>query len=133
MPKQNKSSNNSDNAFTPIPSQFLSTSTIQSIHRGHFWKPPTDVYETEDNFIISVEIAGMKIEDFIIQFQKQSIIIQGKRNIEFEKCALHQIEINSGEFQICIDITAPLNKEISHIDYKNGFLTVSLPKLKNKK
>jgi HSP20 family protein len=133
MPKENNNSNKIDNSFTPIPSHFLSNSSIQSIHRGHFWKPPTDVYETENDFIVSVEIAGMKIEDFSVEFEKQSLLIQGKRNIEFEKCALHQIEIHSGEFLICIDISAPFNKEISHIEYQNGFLTVSLPKMKNTK
>ena len=133
MPKHDKISNKSDDAFTSLPNHFLSNPTIQSIHRGHYWKPPTDVYETEENFIISVEIAGMKVEDFVIQFQRQSLVIQGKRNIEFEKCALHQIEINSGEFQVCIDSVASFDKEISNIDYQNGFLTVSLLKLKNKK
>jgi HSP20 family molecular chaperone IbpA len=133
MPKQNPKSNNSVSAFTPIPSHFLSNPSVQSIHRGHFWKPPTDVYETEKDFIVSVEIAGMTVEDFAIQFHKQFLIIQGKRNIEFEKCALHQIEIYSGEFQVSIEISAPINQEISHIEYHNGFLTVSLPKLKNRK
>lgn len=133
MPKQNSKPDKSENAFNPVPSHFLSNPSVQSIHRGHFWKPPTDVYETEKDFVISVEIAGMKVEDFAIQVSKQSLIIQGKRNIEFEKCALHQIEIHSGEFQVSIDISAPIDQEISHIKYENGFLTISLPKSKNKK
>ncbi len=133
MPKQDLISNSSNDPFVPISSHFLSNPSIESIHRGHFWKPPTDVYETEDDFIIHVEIAGMKVEDFKIQYRNQSLIIQGERSIEFEKCALHQMEIHSGEFQIRVDISVPINKEISHIEYHNGFLTVSLPKLKPKK
>ncbi len=133
MQKQVTKSQTNDNPYTPLPSHFLPNPSIESIHGGHFWKPPTDVYETEDDFIIRVEIAGMQVEDFSIQYEKQSLIIRGRRNIEFEKCALHQIEIYSGEFQICIDISSPINKGISHIEYHNGFLAVSLPKLKNKK
>ncbi len=132
MPKQSSSSDSRDGSFTPLPSHFISNPSATSLHRGHFWKPPTDVYETENDFIVSVEIAGMKVEDFSIQLHKQSLIIQGKRNIEFEKCALHQIEIHSGEFQVSIEISAPIDQEISKIGYQNGFLTVSLPKVKNK-
>ena len=133
MPKQENKSSSKENSFTPIPSHFLSNPSIDSVHRGHFWKPPTDVYETEVDYVIRVEIAGMKPDEFSIQIQKQALIIQGKRNIEFEKCALHQIEIYSGEFQLRINITEPIEKDISHMEYENGFLTVSLPKVKNKK
>jgi HSP20 family protein len=132
MHKKKTRAQPSDNPFIPIPSHFLSTSSMDSVRQGHFWKPPTDVYETEDELIIRAEIAGMEIKDFSIQVKNQFLIIQGKRNIEFEKCALHQIEILSGEFQICIGVSSLISKSVSKISYDNGFLIISFPKYKRK-
>ena len=42
---------------------------LHAIHwqvRSSVWHPPTDVYETEDDFIVKVEIAGMRDEDFTV-------------------------------------------------------------------
>ncbi len=132
MPKQETKTNRGD-SFTPVPSHFLSNPSIHPSHHGHYWKPPTDVYETEDEYVVKAEIAGMKVEDFSVQFHKQSLSISGKRNIEFEKCALHQIEILSGEFRILIEVSIPVDKDRIHVDYQNGFLTIALTKIKDKK
>jgi len=133
MQTKDSKSHLTDDRFTPVPSHFLSNSNIESINLSHFWKPPTDVYETEEDFVIRVEIAGMTEKDFSLNCNKQTLTIQGKRNIEFNKCALHQIEIHSGEFQIIIDVSFPINKGTARIDYQNGFLTVFLPKLIDRK
>jgi hypothetical protein len=34
--------------------------------RSPYWRPPTDVIETEEYVLVRVEIAGMREEDFVI-------------------------------------------------------------------
>jgi HSP20 family molecular chaperone IbpA len=51
------------------------TSRWRIISRPHAWRPPTDVYETEDAIIIRVEVAGMRESDFTISLVKRNLTI----------------------------------------------------------
>ena len=45
----------------------------------HVWRPPTDVYETEDKYVVIVEIAGMNEEDFSVTLDQNILTISGLR------------------------------------------------------
>ena len=45
--------------------------------RSSIWSPPTDVYETEEKYVIKVEIAGMRDEDFEVAFENNILMISG--------------------------------------------------------
>src|SRR5215510_1822209 len=72
--------------------------------RSTIWSPPTDVCETEDTYIIRMEIAGMREEDFDVSIQNNIILISGSRPHPQEKFAYHQMEIPSGRFTNTIEI-----------------------------
>ncbi len=96
--------------------------------RSSVWSPPTDVYETEDNFIVRVEIAGMSDGDFEVTIESRSLSISGIRPDPVGRRAYHQMEILSGRFEIEVEITVPVDVDSSSAEYKDGFLTVSLLK-----
>lgn len=98
--------------------------------KKHNWRPPTDVYETDTDFIIKVEIAGMNENDFNLVLDKNTLLIQGSRidKKKDEKRAFHQVEIGFGEFSTQIKINSPIDQENTRANYTNGFLTISLPK-----
>lgn len=48
------------------------------------WRPPIDVFETEDEVIILVEIAGMKQKDFNIALHGNTLTIHGDRPEKIE-------------------------------------------------
>ncbi len=48
--------------------------------RPHVWRPPTDVFETEDAIIVRVEIAGMLENDFSIVLDGRYLSIRGMRS-----------------------------------------------------
>jgi len=98
----------------------------------HAWRPPTDVYEHEDNVIVRVEVAGMSESDFEISLESNILIIRGNRQDTGERRAYHQMEINFGEFITGIEIQAPINPENVRAEYQNGFLLVILPKAQPK-
>lgn len=93
-----------------------------------FWRPPTDVYETEEKFIVRVEIAGMRDEDFSLNFDHHTLAISGTRPEIIEKRAFHQMEIFFGEFNTSIEILSPIDVENITAEYQDGFLKVFLPK-----
>jgi len=98
--------------------------------RAGVWSPPTDVYETEENYVVRVEIAGMREEDFEITMENKFLMISGSRPDIPERRAYQQMEIRFGKFETAVGIPGPVDLESSRADYSEGFLTVTLPKAK---
>ncbi len=98
--------------------------------RSNIWRPPTDVYETEVNVVIKMEIAGMRDEDLEVAVQDNLVLISGSRSDSTERKAYHQMEIPFGKFSIGIELPARVNTENATAEYKDGFLTIHLPKEK---
>ena len=96
--------------------------------RSTIWSPPTDEYEADETYVIRVEIAGMREEDFEVAIENQSLHISGVRPDFLERRAYHQMEIRFGKFATAISLPGPVNVEHSRAEYKDGFLTVVLPK-----
>ena len=97
------------------------------------WRPPTDVYETSENFVVRVEVAGMRDEDFEVALQNNTLLIAGFRpNTNNERRAYQQMEIGFGRFEIMVDVLVPVHVEAATAEYKDGFLTITLPKSKPK-
>ena len=93
------------------------------------WRPPTDVYESDDCIIIKVEIAGMSQEKFEITYFKNILSISGCRTDEnLSGRSFHQLEIGYGEFLTTIEINIPVQVDLAVATYQNGFLIVKLPK-----
>ena len=92
------------------------------------WNPPTDVFETEANIIVRVEIAGMKDDDFAIELKGRFLTIRGMRQDIPERRAFHQMEIPFGEFAIELALPQPIEPGQVEAIYENGFLRIILPK-----
>lgn len=99
------------------------------IARPYIWRPPTDVYETEEAIIVRVEIAGMHAEDFSISLIERSLVIRGIRRDLTERRAYHQMEIPFGEFITEVELTYPIVIRETEATYQDGFLRIVLPKV----
>jgi HSP20 family protein len=96
------------------------------------WSPPTDVYETEKEYIVRVEIAGMREADFEVIFENGFLFISGVRPDVSERRAYHQMEIRFGKFSTSIAVPGPVDLDRSEAKYEAGFMTVVLSKAKPK-
>ncbi|MBI5964178.1 MAG: Hsp20 family protein [Chloroflexi bacterium] len=96
--------------------------------RSHVWSPPTDVYETEEAYVVLVEIAGMRDDDFEVSLENDTLLISGSRPDFLERRAYQQMEIRFGKFATAVNLPGPVNIEQAHAEYQDGFLTVVLPK-----
>ena len=100
-----------------------------SLH-SYAWSPPTDVYETESNFVVRVEAAGLRESDFTINAEDNFLVISGVRSESPEWRAYRQMEIRFGEFSTAIELPLGVDVSKAEADYQDGFLKVILPKLK---
>jgi len=98
--------------------------------RPNIWRPPTDVYETEANVVVKMEIAGMRDEDLEVVVQDNLLLISGTRSDTMERKAYHQMEIPFGKFSVGIELSVLVDTDNATAEYKDGFLTIKLPKEK---
>jgi HSP20 family protein len=95
---------------------------------GQVWRPPTDVYETDSNIVVKVEVAGMAEDDFSITFVERSLAVAGIRRDPSAKLGYHQMEIPYGEFHTEVYVPEAIDVDGIEASYTNGFLIVTLPK-----
>ena len=103
-----------------------------SVSRRQAWRPPTDVYETDESVIVKVEVAGMSEEDFAISLSNRTLSVSGARHDPEEKLAYQQLEIPYGHFQTEVFLPYSVVYDEIGAKYENGFLTVVLPKVKTR-
>lgn len=92
------------------------------------WDPPTDVYETGEAYVVRMEIAGMREENFEVSIQSDTLYIIGYRPDFPARRAYHQMEIRSGKFASAVTLPGPVDADRALAEYQDGFLTITLPK-----
>jgi len=101
------------------------------LESGSAWLPPLDVYETDNEFIVKLEIPGVKKQDIQIGFSENVLTISGTRCDETLGIEIKyvQMEIAYGEFQRRIAFHTPIDQNAIKAQYSDGFLKVVVPKL----
>jgi HSP20 family protein len=92
------------------------------------WRPPTDVYETDDSAVVIVEIAGLREGDFDVSLIGRALVISGERRDPAEKLAYQQMEIRYGKFRAQVYLPWPIESTGIEVAYENGLLKVLLRK-----
>jgi HSP20 family protein len=94
------------------------------------WQPLTDICETDDAFIVKMELAGVRREDVKIELNGDRLSISGLRPEQLA-CGVkvrHQIEINYGHFRRVFLLKGALSREAIAARFQNGFLYIRMPK-----
>lgn len=99
------------------------------------WTPALDVYEQKDNFIVKAELPGMKKEDIAVSLHDGSLSISGERKSEtnHEDAEVYRAERFFGRFQRTVTLPAAVAPDKVKAQYKDGVLTVTLPKTEEAK
>jgi len=99
------------------------------------WIPALDVSETEDEVIVKAEVPGIDVKDIDITLTDGLLTIRGERKLENEdkKENFHRIERQFGSFSRSLKVGAEVKADAIEANYKDGVLTVSLPKSEEKK
>lgn len=111
----------------------LGSGTSDSWNRRAQWRPPVEVFETDETLEIVAEVAGMNSEDFEIELEGDVLTIQGDRP---DPCAqtersYHIARIGYGPFAVAIRLPFQVEAEAAEATYENGFLRVSLKRIKS--
>ena len=112
------------NALTSSSQQFLSG-----------WLPSIDLYEDPDHFTLKAELPGMKKEDIDISLHGDVLTLSGERKQEekFDSAEAYRSERFLGRFQRTFTLPIPVATDKVAAAYKDGILTVTLPKAEEAK
>ena len=99
------------------------------------WTPALDVHDEKDNFVVSVELPGLKKEDIGISLHEGVLTVSGERKQEHKRKEgeTFRSERYFGRFQRSITLPAAVDGEKVKAAYKDGILTIELPKVEEAK
>jgi HSP20 family protein len=96
------------------------------------WQPNADVLETDDHFIVRLELAGVPKEQVHILYQEGRLVIYGQRQDPLAKSPTRylQLEINYHEFERVIIMPDDVQEDRIEAKMEDGILRVVIPKVK---
>jgi HSP20 family protein len=98
------------------------------------WSPALDLYQNNDNFIAMIELPGMRREDIEISLHEGTLTISGERKHETGNGdKAERTERYIGKFRRSITLPARVNPDKVSAVYREGILTVTLPKAEEAK
>jgi HSP20 family protein len=95
----------------------------------------TDVYETDKDLVVEMQVPGFKKEDIKISFQDDYLKVEGKAEEEKEEKEKNywRKEIRKGSFVRVIPLPRKVDPKKAKASFKDGILKISLPKIEEVK
>jgi HSP20 family protein len=117
-----------DNLFDEVFGGSL-VSYVMPETRGVF-SPRTDIKESDKYFRISAEMPGIDQKDVDVSLHNGLLTISGEKKVEKEEkeTDYHHVERSYGCFSRSISVPDDVDVDKIEAMYKNGVLTVTLPK-----
>ncbi len=102
---------------------------------GMVWAPRLDMSETKDSLVVKAELPGLEAKDLDISVSGDTLTIKGEKKQEKEEKDEHRhlIERSHGAFSRMVELTAPVAADKIKATFKNGVLTITLPKTEEAK
>jgi HSP20 family protein len=117
--------------FNKFFEDFSAPSWFKSFEGVNGFNPSVDVKEDEKNVEVIAELPGMEEKDVEVTLTDGALTIKGEKKHEAEekKENYHRVERSYGSFQRVIPLPEVENENVQ-ASFKNGVLTVTLPKSK---
>jgi len=118
------------NSLFDVP--FLTNLNRQDLFSG--WSPALDLYQNSDNLVAVLELPGMRKEDIQISLHDGTLTIAGERKSSSsngEKAERSERYI--GTFRRSMTLPARVDSDKVSATYRDGILTVTLPKAEEAK
>ena len=94
------------------------------------WAPAVDIYETENEVILTAEIPGIEEKDIEIKVEDNTLTLRGERKLEKETKEenYHRIERAYGSFFRSFTLPAFVDQDRIEAEHENGVLKIRMPK-----
>jgi HSP20 family protein len=94
------------------------------------WAPAVDILETEDAITLKADVAAVNTDDLDLRVENNTLTLRGERKFEQDENVKgwHRIERRYGQFVRSFALPDTVDTEKVEADYKDGVLSVKLPK-----
>ena len=99
------------------------------------WAPAVDIYETESELVVTADLPGINEKDFDVRVENNMLTIRGERKLEktVNEDNMLRVERAYGSFSRSFSLPNTVNTEAIKADYRDGVLTVKMPKREESK
>jgi HSP20 family protein len=103
--------------------------------KGISFMPAAEMHETSSTIELKLEVPGLDAKDIDVRVTEQAVAISGERQSETktQERGMTRSEFRYGKFQRVIPLPARVQNAQVQADYKNGVLSLSLPKAEDEK
>jgi HSP20 family protein len=94
------------------------------------WAPPVDIFETENELMLKADLPDVDTHNIGISMENGTLTLKGERKFDRDERSkgYHRLERSYGSFARSFSLPDTVDAEKVHADYKNGVLTITLPK-----
>ena len=127
---------NLQSEFNKMVGSFFSDEDADTSVPSQSWIPAVDIMENDDKYIANMELPGVRKEDVSITMLEQVLTIRGEKKQEKKEGkdgSVDRIERSYGSFQRSFTLPATVRSEAIVAEFKDGILTVTMPKAEEKK
>lgn len=99
------------------------------------WNPAVDIHETANEIVVQAEVPGVEKDQIELSLENNVLTFKGERRFEkdTQEDNFHRIERAYGGFSRSFSIPTTVDESRISADYKDGVLTVTLPKTQQAK
>jgi HSP20 family protein len=99
-------------------------------HSNRPWSPAVDIFESENELVLKADIPDVDLKDIDVRVENQTLTVAGERKFQKNDSVkgYHRIERNYGNFVRSFSIPNSFDTDSINATYRNGVLTVTLPK-----
>jgi HSP20 family protein len=100
------------------------------------WVPSVDVFESEENLVVKVEVPGMSREDVSAVFRGHKLVVSGEKKEPKDNEAVGGyvcMERTFGKFSRTIHIDQAVDLTRASAAMQHGVLTITMPMLKDRR
>jgi HSP20 family protein len=122
---------------------------VEQMQKGYYnfrpndtWAPNVNLYETDDTYLVCVDLAGVDKETIVPEVSDNRLTIRGSRGVpayddhepaaapapDRGKLRVHVMEIDHGAFYREVEIPDRVDQNKIAAHYRNGMLWIELPK-----
>jgi len=115
--------------FTTWPTSTWPAKSEESMKLSE-WTPSVDIGENDKEYVVKAELPDVNKEDIKVNVEGGTLSISGERRVEKEESDMkfHRMERAYGHFERAFSLPDEADAEQITSEYKQGILTVHLPK-----
>lgn len=94
------------------------------------WAPPVDIFETEHELVVKADLPDINPDELDVRVENNILTIRGERKFEKKVNETNYLRVERafGAFRRSFSLANTVNSEAIKASYKNGVLTLSIPK-----